>query len=66
MLDLKIIVDKDNEQVTTFGLYSEVRGSIDGTVGFSEVGITSEMDNEEVEEFLIERHSDYNVIVEVS
>ena len=63
MKKLKIEVDRQNQQLTTFGMFSETRGYIDGTIEFSECGIDPSMDDEEIEEFLIERHDDYIVIV---
>ncbi len=63
MKKLQITIDRVNETVTTFGMIHSMKGNVDGTINFEEAGINNEMSDDEIEEYFIEKHEDYEVTV---
>ena len=58
MRQLVIIVDQENDRVTTRGMWHSVKGYVDGNISLEEAGITPDMDRDEIEEFLREEWED--------
>lgn len=63
MKKLQITIDRVNETVTTFGMIHSAKGNVDGTINFEESGINNEMCDDEIEEYFIEKHEDFDVTV---
>ena len=63
MKKLQITIDRVNETVTTFGMIHSAKGNVDGTINFEESGINNEMSDDEIEEYFIEKHEDFDVTV---